>query len=117
MLAVQTFSVTCLFLWGLLATYPILWCINKLIPIRLSPEDEIKGCDIIEHYMGDEKDLLQPLAHIQYGGPHVNFKLPSNIRNEDYKEFNTMSRRKTFNVNLGNVREDVEQQQPSSERL
>ena len=114
MLAVQTFSVTCLFFWGLLATYPIIWFVNKLIPIRLSPEDEIKGCDIVEHYIGDEKDLLQPYE-LQFVSPHINLSLPTNTRNiAPYKEFNILNKRKSFNVNLGNVREDIEQQNSSA---
>lgn len=117
MLAVQTFSVTCLFFWGLIATLPIIWLVDKMTPIRLSAEDEIKGCDIVEHYMGDEKDVLQPLEQIQFGSPIVNFNIPSNIRNnESFKEFNTVGKRRQFHTNLTNVRENHEQPN-ASERL
>ena len=82
MLAAQSFSAVCLFLWGLIATYPIIWLVNKLIPIRLSAADEIAGCDVIEHYMGDETDkMLPPLDAVQianinrFDSPHVNFRM------------------------------------------
>lgn len=108
MLSVQAFSCTCLFFWGLIATYPILWFVNKLIPIRLSPEDELIGCDIIEHYMGDEKELI-PLNSVQMN--NVKFRIPqSNFQvsnstysstNESYKEFDTLGRRRPYSVNVG----------------
>lgn len=125
MLGAQMFSVVCLFLWGLLMTYPILWCVNKLIPIRLDPADEIAGCDIIEHFMGDENEkMLAPLEQIQisnvkFGGPQVNFNL-STIPyqpNATYKEFSTLATRRTFHNNLGFERDENVAQQQTTERL
>jgi hypothetical protein len=125
LLGAQTFSVVCLFLWGLLATYPIIWCVNKLIPIRLDPQDEILGCDIVEHFMGDEKEkMLAPLDHVQisnikFGGPQVNFSLSSipYQANATYKEFSTLAARKPYHNNQGYERDEHVAQQQTSERL
>lgn len=123
MLGVQTFSVCCLFLWGLIITYPILWFVNKLIPIRLDPVDEIKGCDIVEHYMGDENEkMLAPLDNIQisnmkFNGPQVNFNIPPNSYNDTYKEFDTLGKRKPFHVNQGYERDESAAQQHTTDRL
>lgn len=107
MLSVQAFSCTCLFFWGLIVTYPILWIVNKITPIRLSPEDEIIGCDIIEHYMGDEKELI-PLTstqmnNIKFGIPQANFQISNSsfsTGNESYKEFDTLGRRRPYSANV-----------------
>lgn len=128
LLAVQCFSVVCLFLWGLLSTYPILWFVNKLLPIRLDPMDEIKGCDIVEHFMGDENEKIpshldnMQLSNIRFGGPHVNFNIPSISpsfypKNATYKEFNTVVPSKPFNLNHGYERDEHEIRHRTSEHL
>jgi hypothetical protein len=125
MLGAQTFSVIVLLLWGLLATYPIIWCVNKLIPIRLDPADEILGCDIIEHFMGDESEaMLAPLEKVQisnvkFGGPQVNFSISSipYQANATYKEFNTLATRRPFHNNMGYERDENTPQQQTTERL
>lgn len=125
MLGAQTFSVTCLFFWGLLVTYPILWCVNKLIPIRLEPEDEILGCDIVEHFMGDENEKMLPsvaniqISNVKFGGPQVNFSIPTipYQTNATYKEFSTVATRRPFHNNLGYERDENVAQQQTTERL
>lgn len=103
LLIIQMFSVTCLFFWGLIITYPILWCVNKLIPIRLSPEEEILGCDVTEHFMGEEHEklVLSQISNIKLGTPQVIFSSPPNDYNETYKEFDTLGKRRTYHLNQG----------------
>lgn len=108
MLGVQTFSVCCLFLWGLIVTYPIIWIVNKVIPIRLEPQDEIMGCDLVEHYMGDENEKMFPpldqvqIANMRINGAQVSFALPSNAYSSgSYKEFDTLGKRRSFHLNHG----------------
>lgn len=113
MLGVQMLSVICLFFWGLLATYPIIWSVNKLIPIRLTPEEEVLGCDIVEHYIDVEKEDFQPLDRIQFVGPNGNLNLPSNLH-ETKNEFENLSKRKPFHTNFGYEREIAEQQNSSA---
>jgi len=129
LLAVQCFSVLCLFLWGLLATYPILWFVNKVLPIRLSPEDEIKGCDLTEHYMGDESEKMLPTQHmsqahqahsIRFAGMNqANFDvaaIPYSM-GDKYKEFDTLGKRRPFSTNLGYEHDDHQGRQQTSDRL
>lgn len=122
LLGVQTFSVCCLILWGLIATYPILWIVNKITPIRLEPEDEIKGCDLVEHFMGDENEkmlALPILDNVRFGGQQVNFNMIPIIthnRRESLKEFDTLGKRKPFHLNQSFDHENPPQQQ-STERL
>lgn len=129
LLSVQLFSVVCLFFWGLIVTFPIMWIVNKLIPVRLSPEDEIKGCDIVEHYMGDEEEKILPqhitnahISSIKFGGMNqMNFEINSNPYNngsDKYREFDTLGKRKPYS-NLGYEHEEprTERQRTTSERL
>lgn len=122
MLSVQCFSIVCLFFWGLLSTYPIIWFVNKIIPIRLDPVDEIKGCDLVEHYMGDESDIPltafqnTQLAALKIGGPVSSYTIPS-LANVTYKEFDTMAVRRPYHANLGYDRDDSSTQQQTTERL
>lgn len=125
MLAAQSFSVVCLFFWGLIITYPIIWLVNKAIPIRLEPEDEILGCDIVEHFMGDEKErMLTPLeglqiSNIKFGDAQVSFNLPQlpYHTNASYKDFNTMPTRRNIHTNLGFDRNEAVSRQHSSDQL
>lgn len=106
----------------MIATYPILWIVNKITPIRLEPEDEIKGCDLVEHYMGDENEkmlALPTLDNVRFGGQQVNFNMVpiiSHNRRESLKEFDTLGKRKPFHLNQSFDHENPPQQQ-STERL
>lgn len=123
MLGAQTFSAMVLFLWGLIVTYPIIWTVNKLIPIRLEPQDEILGCDITEHFMGDENEKMLAtldriqISNVKFGGPQVNFSIsPVPYQaNASYKEFNTVGTRRPYQNNLGS--EDNFVQQQTTERM
>lgn len=49
LLGIQCLTVLVLTLWGLCATYLLLWLINKVIPIRMDPNEELLGADLMEH--------------------------------------------------------------------
>lgn len=136
MLAVQTISVTCLFLWGLIATYPILWIVNKLIPIRLSPEDEILGCDVVEHSMSDEAEKTLPLLDKaqmmsqaqmlnnaqmfnRFNAPQVTFNIASGPykRHNSLKEFDTVTLRAPYHINSGLDRDENVASSQTNSRL
>lgn len=51
LLSIQCFSALCLTTWGLFMTYPILWIVNKVIPIRMNPIDETIGADFVDHHI------------------------------------------------------------------
>lgn len=49
LLGVQSLSAACLTLWGVGTTYLLLWVIDKIIPIRMDPNEELLGADLMEH--------------------------------------------------------------------
>lgn len=113
MLAVQTFSVICLSLWGFIVTIPILWAVNKVTPIRLTPEDELLGCDVVEHFMGTEPEKkVIPSESIRFGSiasSQVVFNMPltpfNNNRNS-YRDADTLTLRTPYSVNTALERDE-----------
>lgn len=49
LLGIQSLSALCLTCWGVCSTFALLWMINKLIPIRMDPNEELLGADLMEH--------------------------------------------------------------------
>lgn len=49
LLGVQTLSAFCLVCWGVCSTFLLLYVIDKIIPIRMDPHEELLGADLTEH--------------------------------------------------------------------
>lgn len=49
LLGVQSLSALCLACWGISITFGLLWIINKIVPIRMDPNEELLGADLMEH--------------------------------------------------------------------
>lgn len=49
LLGIQCLSAFLLTLWGTVSTFVLLWCIDKIIPIRMDPNEELLGADLMEH--------------------------------------------------------------------
>ncbi|XP_077562777.1 putative ammonium transporter 2 [Haemaphysalis longicornis] len=49
LLGVQALAVLTISTWSCLSTYAILWVINRVVPIRMSLEEEKIGADFVEH--------------------------------------------------------------------
>ncbi|KAE8742660.1 hypothetical protein FOCC_FOCC011789 [Frankliniella occidentalis] len=49
LLGVQALSALCLGTWSFCSTMVMLWLIDKVVPIRLGPHEELIGADLIEH--------------------------------------------------------------------
>ncbi|KAJ2938329.1 hypothetical protein O0L34_g13247 [Tuta absoluta] len=49
LLGVQTLTALCLTTWGLVVTTALLWLIDKVMPIRMEPYEELLGADLTEH--------------------------------------------------------------------
>jgi Ammonium Transporter Family len=110
-LIVQAISAISLTIWAAVATLLILWIVNNIIPVRLSPEDEIKGCDLAEHYMGENPGsevqrsmtTLDKIIHIttpiaqRFTGP---------IEDRNQRDSDSFGRRKPFHSNQGFERGD-----------
>ncbi|CRL04219.1 CLUMA_CG017324, isoform A [Clunio marinus] len=46
---IQCLAALCLLTWGVLSTFILLWVINKIVPIRMDPNEELLGADLMEH--------------------------------------------------------------------
>lgn len=55
LLGVQSLSAVCLTCWGLCSTFCLLYLINLLIPIRMDPNEELVGADLMEHRIRHSK--------------------------------------------------------------
>lgn len=49
LLGIQSLSALCLTCWGIGSTFLLLWVINKIVPIRMDPNEELLGADLMEH--------------------------------------------------------------------
>lgn len=49
LLGIQSLSALCLACWGVCSTFLLLWMIDKIIPVRMEPNEEILGADLMEH--------------------------------------------------------------------
>ncbi|XP_055639594.1 putative ammonium transporter 2 isoform X2 [Toxorhynchites rutilus septentrionalis] len=49
LLGVQSLSALCLACWSICTTFALLWIINKIVPIRMDPNEELLGADLMEH--------------------------------------------------------------------
>jgi hypothetical protein len=99
-LIVQAISAICLTIWACIATLVILWFVNATCKIRLSPEDEIKGCDSVEHLVNDieePKNFDKIIVNRKFSGLTENEIIP--------RQFENFGRRKTFHVNHGYMKE------------
>lgn len=103
-LVVQAISAVSLTIWAGSVTLMILWIVDHIIPIRLSPEDEILGCDLSEHYLGKayscevSQNKLSAIDRIISISTPIarRFSGPIDERNRDADSF---GRRKPFHTN------------------
>uniref|UniRef100_A0A8D8GPY1 Ammonium transporter n=4 Tax=Culex pipiens TaxID=7175 RepID=A0A8D8GPY1_CULPI len=79
LLGIQALSVVCLSVWGFCATYLLLWIINKFLPIRMTPEDELLGGDVVEHNLN--RPLLSPEPDYKFEKPTDSGGDSFNLRN------------------------------------
>lgn len=55
LLGVQSLSALCLCCWGLCSTFCLLYIVNLIIPIRMDPNEELVGADLMEHRIRHSK--------------------------------------------------------------
>lgn len=51
LLGIQCTSALCLVCWGTGSTFLLLYIINRIVPIRMDPTDELMGADVMEHFI------------------------------------------------------------------
>lgn len=56
LLGVQLLACLLTAAWGVLTTVIMLYAIEKTIGIRLTREEELQGCDLVEHGIGEEDE-------------------------------------------------------------
>lgn len=105
-LVVQAISTICLTAWAGIATLVIIFVVDKITPIRLSPEDEITGCDYTEHFQGyniDDPKTLSPLDKIlSIPGnfpPQITHRVSMGAIERGVKDFDNFGRRKPYHNN------------------
>lgn len=49
LLGIQALSCLCLTTWGIVTSIILLWCINKVVTIRMELHMELMGADLTEH--------------------------------------------------------------------
>lgn len=94
LLCIQTISSICLTLWAAITTLIILWAVNKIIPIRLSAEEEMLGCDKVEHF--DDKDDTVEMEVMQNKSENV---LTRSVCPCLLSHHNNLNQRRVFYVN------------------
>ncbi|XP_058452171.1 putative ammonium transporter 2 [Malaya genurostris] len=57
----QLIAAVSMTLWGLFATWTLLWVINLFIKVRVNPEDEKQGADLVEHGVDHARNALEEL--------------------------------------------------------
>ncbi|KAK9884064.1 hypothetical protein WA026_005001 [Henosepilachna vigintioctopunctata] len=51
LLGVQSVAAVSLLTWGICSSFVLLWCINKIVTIRMKVQDELLGADLTEHFV------------------------------------------------------------------
>ncbi|CAB0035135.1 unnamed protein product [Trichogramma brassicae] len=55
LLGIQTLMAVILTVWSFLTSVILLWLIDKIIPIRMEPHEELLGADLVEHHIRHAK--------------------------------------------------------------
>ncbi|XP_058820462.1 putative ammonium transporter 2 [Topomyia yanbarensis] len=57
----QLYAIAAMVIWGLLATWALLWIINLFVKVRVTPEEEMLGADFAEHDIDHARNALEEL--------------------------------------------------------
>ncbi|MCL6271832.1 ammonium transporter [Sansalvadorimonas sp. 2012CJ34-2] len=77
LLEVQLYGVGATLLWSFTTAFILLWIINKILPLRVSAEDEEKGLNMAEHQARTELyDLLHDMKQQETSG---HFEMPVRV--------------------------------------
>lgn len=70
-LKVQTISAISLVIWSGITTFLVIWSVNKISPIRLDEEEEMKGADHVEYTQMVIGERDPPLTSLPTHKKHV----------------------------------------------
>lgn len=88
-LRVQTLGVVAYGLWSFTIAFVVLWLINKVWPLRISPEEEQQGLNIAEH--GASTELIDLLTAMERQG--IKGDLSMRVPVEPFTEVGQIARR------------------------
>lgn len=109
-LIVQTISCISITLWAAAAMLILLWFVDNIIKIRLSPEDELLGCDLSEHYLGENycTEIQKPtsrLEHIISFSTPIAQRFAGSVDNKNRRNSECLNRHRNSYINEGYERE------------
>lgn len=110
LLIVQAISSLSLTVWAATAMLLIMYVVNSMVQIRLDPEDEIKGCDLTEHYVSKHHSTETQKPSVTLD-KIINITTPiaqrfvGSIENRNRLDFDKF-RNKNFHINEGFERDN-----------
>lgn len=63
MLSIQAIAVACFVIWSLIASITIVSVTNLMTPLRMTPENELLGADLVVHEIS--YDNMEPLHLVE----------------------------------------------------
>lgn len=92
--------------WAAVVTVIILFIVNKIIPIRLDPEDELLGCDSSEHHLDENSSnevqkSLSTIDRIIHVTTPIAKRFAGSTESRSNREMDDFGRRKAFHTNHG----------------
>ncbi|KAG5673239.1 hypothetical protein PVAND_003302 [Polypedilum vanderplanki] len=97
--SIQCIAIVSLTLLGFFGGLLIMWICNKIMPIRLDPESEEKGCDLVEHGVYDVNNSYAP-----YPPPSIDDMKPSNVKFDNVARLSIPNNYDSFVSNSGSFR-------------
>lgn len=110
-LMVQATGVVTVALWGFGGGFVVLWILNRVIPLRVSAEDEMAGLNVSEH--GASTDLLELLGEMNSQGQEGDFTTPVAV--EPHTEVGQIA--SEYNRVLERVRIEIETREEAYRQL
>ena len=110
-LGIQILGVGSCFVWAFGVGYGILWILNKFIPLRVSPEEELLGLNMVEH--GASTALLDLLGEMDTHRSQGNFS--RTVAVEPHTEVGQIARE--YNQVLHRVNTEVRQRESAIKAL
>lgn len=108
---VQATGAGAIFAWSFGCGYILLWAINKVVPLRVTREQELQGLNISEHGSGSEShDLLREMEEQRMGGD-----FSTQVHAEPHTEIGEIARQ--YNRVLGRVQSETVLRDQAREKL
>ncbi|KAG5673238.1 hypothetical protein PVAND_003301 [Polypedilum vanderplanki] len=97
--SIQCIAIVSLTLLGFFGGFLIMWICNKIMPIRLDPESEEKGCDLVEHGVYDVNN-----SYSHFPPPSIDDIKPSNVKFDNVARLSIPNNFDTFRSDSDSLR-------------